>query len=146
DGTEDQLENSAAASGKKVYVGDSQRTPLSLLTQLAGVDTSAARIKITYDAAPLGSSTGAIRLWTSATSTDPAAYLAPGEYDVGDLGIPSGLSDLALYIEGVSTTAAPSPITIEIDPDGSGAQGFILTDRVHVTVESPTELPAAIRG
>lgn len=145
---EDRTESDSKQEGKTLFTGDTQRVPISLLAQLPPSEIANAKIRLTYDAADLSGVGGPLRLWRSATSQDPADYVAPGEYTGSQLGLGATAQELILYMEGVALTtdAASRLIRAEIDPDGIGTQGFVLEDHVYVTVTDGSTRPAAIEG
>src|SRR4029077_18492551 len=86
---------------------------------------------------------GFLRLWTKQgfvmrnganffDSSNPGDYLAPtpagsqyGPSDLSRLGFSDSVRTVTVYVEAVraSNSAADQPVTVEIDPDGSGPRG-----------------------
>ena len=145
---EDRVEGDAARPGKTIFTGDAQRVPISVLAQVPAGELADAKIRLSYSAADLSGAGGLLRLWRSATSQDPADYLAAGEYTGAQLGLGTTAQELILYAEGVAPTtdAASRLIRVEIDPDGAGAEGFVLEDGAYVTVQDGSNRPSAIEG
>gem|GEM_PF-5356614 len=119
-----------------------------VLSLPAYLDPNTARMQITYDASdpalvhpsmdsPFVLPEGSLRLWRRDGSRDARSvldggdYVAPGEYQMSDLGIVSGGS-VMLYLEAVrpSASTADQAVTVRVMPDGDA---FALEDTVRVT-------------
>ena len=124
------------------------------------IDISRAYIKITYKSSPplnviksgttpdyeYKPATGNLRIWMkdgyeqrdgkSVKSLFPGDYIPSEKISVADLGFTENDREKTFYIEGIAPSSGigTNVIKVEMDRDGSGPEGFILSDEIRITV------------
>ncbi|HVT87415.1 MAG TPA: Calx-beta domain-containing protein [Tepidisphaeraceae bacterium] len=144
--------------GNSDDAGGGQFVPI-ILSLPSLIDSNQALIRIIYEessianmqiteipGAPATTAHGpaGIRLWNvngavsrnSASITNGGNYIAPDIYSAQDLGLAGGIHSIPLYVEaaGIDNNWGGSSIKVEIDPDGNGPAGFVLSDETKNTV------------